>query len=427
MSREYTPDQVRDYVEGIRENIEFFKRGVDGHIRGEVVLVVGSTGAGKSTIMNVIANPGSIGIRKDHGSWGLDVVGTGDERYAGEIPSSELHYGERDGFTKMKIGFGGNSTTKFPNYVIAGGKQFWDCPGFGDSDPATEISNMYYVNHIMKSATGGVRFVIVQSHGGTEAEGGKLFRRAIDSVCKMFPSQSPEALIDASTFVFTKVGEDELDEDYLSDVLERVAVDRTPENERVVTFLEVMSKMYYDERARIKHIEVTKVDGAASDVSMILAPVLGVVDKILSSDSAIEHSDVGFTVSDGAQVIALKLEQCWQKEMQEKCTMLIPLIKQVFEQIEREQGALRVKLVIEDLLKVLKINTDAFRDGGGTRISIGLIEHLSTLSSSNHEYQTVLSSIKETLGLIEFIGGILSEFLQSLRWIQVVLHMPRNP
>ena len=141
---------------------------------------------------------------------------------------------------------------------------------------------MYYVHHILKtiaaSSEGSVKFIVVQDNAGTSTGGGKVFRDAINTICKMLPSKTSKELVDATTFVFTKVPLDQEEgEGYLLDVLDRVTPETIQEDERrVVEFLKTMRMQL----STIKHVEVPEVNtvGIApeqvlTDVDYIVAPV----------------------------------------------------------------------------------------------------------------------------------------------------------
>ena len=79
----YTPEQVREFVHAIKQNVELFDRGIEGHIHSDAVLVLGSTGSGKSTIMNMFAGK-HIEAFKEKGAFRVDVVSEKDA-ISGEI------------------------------------------------------------------------------------------------------------------------------------------------------------------------------------------------------------------------------------------------------------------------------------------------------------------------------------------------------
>ncbi len=271
MPRNYTIQEIQSIVNSIKGNIETFITGVTGHVANEVVLVLGSTGSGKSTVMNMLAQKQ---MKASHfkGAYRLDVIEELDsivKNYAGEITAP--------GFLPMKIGHNSDSETKFPNYITLNGKQLWDCPGFGDTrDLNVDISNMYYVHHILQEvahAEGSVKFIVVQDNAGATTAGGKLFRDSVKTICKIFPSQSIQSLVDATTFVFTKVPNTEVkNSEYLEDVLDRVTPDIIQKDEqRLVEFLNTMRI----NTEAIKHIEIPETNTSIplDNINYIIEPI----------------------------------------------------------------------------------------------------------------------------------------------------------
>jgi energy-coupling factor transporter ATP-binding protein EcfA2 len=278
MPRKYSKEQMVVLVDSIKQNLALFDAGVQGRIGDNVVLVIGNTGAGKTTVMNILAGK-NIVIQKVGGSVSIDVEG---KDYAGEMTAT--------GFRKMEIGHGGQSGTRFPNYITAEGRQFWDCPGFGDNrGPEVEISNMYYVNYIIKHATAtgksGVKLVVVQDSAGTTVDRGKSFKESVRTICKIFePNTDTDLirLINATVFVFTKVAADEEEgAEYLKDVLARVGASKEVSETAVAAapaastteelkydsreeaiicegFLKMLNVMHSADPTNIKHVEMPK-------------------------------------------------------------------------------------------------------------------------------------------------------------------------
>jgi energy-coupling factor transporter ATP-binding protein EcfA2 len=305
MKKVYTYEEIEHFVNSIRRNVELFKVGVKDHIQNDIILVLGSSGSGKSTVMNMIAGK-PLEVFEEAGDWRVDVVG---KSYAGEIAA--------EGFLPMKIGHNGAAETNLPNYIFAAENQFWYCPVVVGHTRGcvVDISNAYYVHHILTTVgqsfayAKGVKFVIVQSSSGTREEGGRSFRYSIESICKMFPSQSVENLLKASTFVFTKVASKESKGNkYLSNVLERVTVKSDLDNERVVNLLEEMKH----DLAIIRHVEILKVGrpvaapagGSTSDILILPASI---IENISQSCLPIKDRDVGFVISDMSHLTLLEI------------------------------------------------------------------------------------------------------------------------
>ncbi len=310
MSKQYSSEEVISFMKPIRNNYELFKNGVKGHISNEIVLLLGSTGCGKSTIMNLLAGQ-RMEILEINGDIRLDVV---HKDYAGIIRA--------DQFEPMSIGHSGDSETNFPNYVMTANKQFWDCPGFGDTrEPDVEISNNSYINYLLKQVMyptqsennnqgiRGVQLLIVQSYSSTLDEGGKAFRETIENICQMFPQVSTENLVQASTFVFTKVGQREpKGEKYLANILKRVSVEETAENKRLISFLEVMK----NKLSLVKHLEIPKV--TEQDITPtgelkldLLSIKQNIMDVVISDHFILRNSEVNTVTSSSSHLKLLAI------------------------------------------------------------------------------------------------------------------------
>lgn len=396
----------------IQNDLDLFEAGVEGHVQtDEVVLVIGSTRSGKSTVMNILAGK-EIEVQKDGWNYFIDVVG-GD--YAGAITAT--------GFRPMAISHGCDACTTFPNYIIVEGKQFWDCPGFNDNRGLeVEISNAYYVNKILSytaEGMGGVKFIIVQDSDGIGVHGGKSFTDCIETICKIFnPSQSEdfENLIDATSFVFTKVAGKTLAHEtftrdqYIKDVCEQLATNMSELDQEKLLSTETQACFAFiremtSRGGKLNHVEVPKAYWKkCSDMRVftdpIMCPKTGILGSVKSSVSLKKTPQV--TVSNRGVVEAYNLHVAYQQKLDNLAE------QQLGEELRITFGRhdhAEALSVIYEVLNVLKCDTSELAHGGATTKSKQLVRCLKKLEGSEN-FAELLSSINkiiDTIGTVDFI------------------------
>lgn len=164
-----TPE--RELFEAMRE-IESGYNSIQQSIMGqnirEIVLIIGDTGAGKSTIANYLAGNTLIVRRTDKG-----LVLEPQEALNGPV-------------NLLKVGHD-DSTTEIPNnwYDSTTQTLFFDCPGFGDTRKfPQDIINAFYVNELFNTSR-EFKLLFVFSEASIQ-EKGKNIRSALDFLSGLF-------------------------------------------------------------------------------------------------------------------------------------------------------------------------------------------------------------------------------------------------
>lgn len=123
--------EIKELKEKISEGEKSISKQLDIKDVENTVLVIGGTGAGKSTILNYLAG-NTLSIQKGPKGFILDVD-TKDNN--------------------IKIGHKG-SETKVPNswYDQTTKTLYFDCPGFDDTSTEQDILNAFYINKLFTSA-----------------------------------------------------------------------------------------------------------------------------------------------------------------------------------------------------------------------------------------------------------------------------------
>jgi ribosome biogenesis GTPase A len=94
-----------------------------------MVLIIGKTGSGKSTIINILADKKLFG-KKESGNLIIDTV---------DYVSKIVH--------------GGTSGTDKPTFYIDKQYTYFDCPGFFDNKgEEQEIKTAFYINYLFRQA-----------------------------------------------------------------------------------------------------------------------------------------------------------------------------------------------------------------------------------------------------------------------------------
>jgi len=113
--------------------IEEGKAQLSNHDDEKVLLVIGKTGVGKSTLINYLSGAELVATKKGFGGYVLNV---------------------KEQVGNIKIGHSNVSETTVPNkwYDEKTGITYWDCPGFEDTKGAEQdIANAFYVQRLFNN------------------------------------------------------------------------------------------------------------------------------------------------------------------------------------------------------------------------------------------------------------------------------------
>lgn len=148
------------------------------------VLVIGSTGSGKTTLTCLLANKGLQGIETESGALCIDLIEPNDP---------------------MKIGHRRTSCTTIPNKWSDNIIVYHDCPGFGDTKSlAHEIANAYYMKKIGASHQ-KLKFLLLIPYGLDKTLRGTPVAELLIQVNSLI--LDTEKLFEGLTIVITKCPE----------------------------------------------------------------------------------------------------------------------------------------------------------------------------------------------------------------------------
>lgn len=121
----------------------------------EVILVIGKTGAGKSTLVNYLTN-----IDKMRATLYKDPTVTYDE---GTLVL-DIDDKEKQNFGSPRIGHRKDAETSVPNkWQSQDNVVYWDCPGFGDTaGPVQDIPNAFFIKKIFDTSTKIKLLVVIE-------------------------------------------------------------------------------------------------------------------------------------------------------------------------------------------------------------------------------------------------------------------------
>ena len=178
------------------------------------ILILGYTGTGKSTILNLIAGNRLKCIESDEGSIIIDA----------ENPS-----------TSFKIGHTASSCTSVPQSFDYEDYTLWDCPGFdGNISVKQEIADSYYITRIISLAD-LIKIVLVIEHG-FKINKGQPLADVLIQLSSLF--RNSDNLDEALSIVITKCPSRYKVENFTNDL--RIL---SEENERFSSVIKLVSKV----------------------------------------------------------------------------------------------------------------------------------------------------------------------------------------
>jgi energy-coupling factor transporter ATP-binding protein EcfA2 len=163
----------------------------------QVILVIGKTGAGKSTLVNCLTNPEN-----------LEVVLHKNPK--NEYDDGTLVISIKDNYIGApEIGHTRNSQTTIPNKGQDNqGTVYWDCPGFDDtSGPKQDIPNAFFLKKIFDTAK-KVKLVLVIEYGDLLHSRANHIKKLTDSLGELFNPKELPTILKGLSLVVTKTNYD---------------------------------------------------------------------------------------------------------------------------------------------------------------------------------------------------------------------------
>ncbi len=160
----------------------------------KAIIVIGRTGAGKSTLVNYLTNPES-----------LEVVLLKDEE--NPFDEGELVIGLKNQYkdNALKIGHTKDSKTAIPDKWSNNHTTYWDCPGFEDTNgPLQEIPNAFYLKKIFDSAK-EVKLILAIDYNDLKNSRAKDIKKLTDTLGDLLCTDSLIDVIKGLSLVVTKV------------------------------------------------------------------------------------------------------------------------------------------------------------------------------------------------------------------------------
>ncbi|HJK89036.1 MAG: 50S ribosome-binding GTPase (plasmid) [Candidatus Megaira endosymbiont of Mesostigma viride] len=175
----------------------------------EVILVIGKTGAGKSTLVNYLTNPEKMevklykapNIKYGKGSLVIDIL-----KGSSGLP--------KPGHTK-------DSETTIPNkwQDSGSGIVYWDCPGFGDNQGADQdIANAFFIKKIFETSN-KIKLILAISWEDLENGRANEIKNLTDTLGTLFNDFS--IIKDSLSLIITKIP-DSKDSDDVKGELEKL-------------------------------------------------------------------------------------------------------------------------------------------------------------------------------------------------------------
>jgi len=187
-------------AKAIKDEVEKNKNVIWSSWGKDIVSFVGNTGAGKSTVVNILA--------------GIAMVGD-DYR--------EFVLKDKTDKRAMTVGKGGESVTSYPKGISVGRRVFFDFPGFADTRGGEkDIVNAALMHNVFSNAVTNL-IVFVISWDQVTAARGTIFKQVLDETNKWI-SCSSASITEGKCFVFTKI-----DEGITTDQLKRALSTKYPQ------------------------------------------------------------------------------------------------------------------------------------------------------------------------------------------------------
>jgi len=226
------------HIEKILESsITKYKSILESSVNRNIIVVLGNTGAGKSTLINFII--------------GKELIGN-------KFKNVELKNPEDT--SAMAIGSGGGSQTLLPQFVMLKDSNLYDMPGFGDTrGTAINLVNASFIKRIIENAK-TTKFLFVAGLDELIAKRGENFKEFVEVIKKIIPNENIE---DFSALIVTRSDQD--NEETLIEFVEQKSPGITSDIPFIKKKMAQMSKP--DKKGRLDNDESIKIKDMISKMN----------------------------------------------------------------------------------------------------------------------------------------------------------------
>jgi energy-coupling factor transporter ATP-binding protein EcfA2 len=266
------------------------------HSKAEkAILVIGKTGAGKSTLVNYLTNPENLEVvlnkepenEYDEGTLVIDVIG----------PKKA---------NSPKIGHNKDSETTIPNKWQSkdGELIYWDPPGFGNTKgPEQEIPDAFYIKKIFDIAK-QIKLMLTITYSDLENSRANDIKELADTLGNLFNKDEIKKIIKGLSFVVTKAGQEITERRVKAEIVKILKTESFKEDSVGKIILESLR----DSQNKIAIFKKPKEEGALTkgENGELLGNNNNIL-KIIESTSFIATPKVNIAVSAGSKNETSKL------------------------------------------------------------------------------------------------------------------------
>jgi energy-coupling factor transporter ATP-binding protein EcfA2 len=282
-----------EIINKIVEKIELGNKQIHSEAE-KAILLIGRTGAGKSTLVNYLTNPESLEVvlnkdpenEYDEGTLVIDVIGP-----------KKAHSPE--------IGHKKDSETTIPNkWQSEDGKlTYWDPPGFGDTKgPEQEIPDAFYIKKIFDTAK-QIKLMVVIDYGDLESSRANTIKELADTLGNLFNKDEIKGIINGLSFVVTKASQKITERKVRAEIVKILKTESFKEDSVGKVILESLR-----DSQNIAIFKKPKEEGTLTKGKN--KELLGNNDnilKIIENTNFIATPKVNIAVSEGSKVETIKL------------------------------------------------------------------------------------------------------------------------
>lgn len=385
---ENTPD--KNSVATIMQFVEINSKKIDFCHKKEVVLVMGDTGAGKTTLVSIItkAELNSNETVEDSGEYII-------------VDEKQLISGINTTVSKTII----------PNLMVhkKTGTIYYDCPGFNDSrGVANDISVSYFTRKLLNKSS-AVKFVFVISYLAVQNGAGDrhnfldLVKHAVTFI------KNIDKYADGIALIVTKVENRTIEKDgkiklvddsriidaiavFLSSAKVNLSVENngniTPEkremNNKKIKFIDILLKKNNGEFERIGILRLANKTGPVANIKVIQDErriIKTIINEHLSYVKK-EDSDFGYTVSNESKNHIHNLMEDMQLRLTRDVERIGDEIKQFY--LKQEESIVDIKVLMEMMSNACK-KISQINNGQLKQFKQELFEVLTVLNINSSE------------------------------------------